>query len=477
VRAPRPRVRAAALATAVALAAAPAAMGSGLQQFYDNVAAFSNVTGPQAYKGQAMHIYTGGSLFLRSPQQTYSLMNFTPPSVRAGCGGIDLFAGSFSFINSDQLVAMMRNIGQNALGLIFLQGMQALCPECAEAVKYLQKLSQEMNSFNINSCEAAKALVSGSSLENFLETNRLNVVLGSVKHALHGDFTKARDELSKDSELKTKQQTLSSSDPQIKERLAEGNLVWKALRQAHPHVSEQELRWAMSLTGTLIYPPVAHQGEQVPRYVDYTLDFDALLGDTNGVLKREVITCIDGTSPDQCVVTGTENLAGDSLKQIAIKRMTRVYEKIRTRGGILDNADKGFINASSVPVYKIIATAAALPREVIAGEYQIEKNAEIIGAEMAAVFVLRSLDIVEKALAGRRFAASKTEEAQLKNIIERVRDVRSNVGKMRIAYAAKLNKIPSLMQEVSFLEKTFLGNLSDRVAGNVRFSRQLRNNH
>ncbi|MDN4704685.1 conjugal transfer protein TraH [Vibrio parahaemolyticus] len=43
-----------------------------------------------------------------------NLVSFTPPSWKAGCGGVDMFGGSFSFINAEQLVTMMRAVAANA---------------------------------------------------------------------------------------------------------------------------------------------------------------------------------------------------------------------------------------------------------------------------------------------------------------------------------------------------------------------------
>jgi conjugative transfer pilus assembly protein TraH len=39
-----------------------------------------------------------------------SLWHFVPPSFDAGCGGIDLFAGSFSFISAEQFQNLLRAI-------------------------------------------------------------------------------------------------------------------------------------------------------------------------------------------------------------------------------------------------------------------------------------------------------------------------------------------------------------------------------
>src|SRR5262245_1762640 len=92
------------------------ALGYGMPDLYTEAGLYANVTGPGAYRGQTMGLLTGGSMFVRAPQRTYQLASVAGPNLKAGCGGIDLFAGSFSFINEAQFVALLKNIGQNALG-------------------------------------------------------------------------------------------------------------------------------------------------------------------------------------------------------------------------------------------------------------------------------------------------------------------------------------------------------------------------
>ena len=42
-----------------------------------------NVTTPGAFRGQAMNLYTGGSLMMRAPGRNYPLVNAQLPSLRA----------------------------------------------------------------------------------------------------------------------------------------------------------------------------------------------------------------------------------------------------------------------------------------------------------------------------------------------------------------------------------------------------------
>lgn len=55
----------------------------------------------------------------RAPVNAYQVVNLTPPTLRAGCGGIDAYGGSFTFINEEQFRQMLRQIGANALGYAF----------------------------------------------------------------------------------------------------------------------------------------------------------------------------------------------------------------------------------------------------------------------------------------------------------------------------------------------------------------------
>jgi len=91
-----------------------------LQQEMDGMfGTMTNVTAPTAHLGQRRGVITGGSLVARNGISNTNLVSFVPPSFSAGCGGIDLFAGSFSFINFNQFVQLLRNVAANASGYAF----------------------------------------------------------------------------------------------------------------------------------------------------------------------------------------------------------------------------------------------------------------------------------------------------------------------------------------------------------------------
>jgi conjugative transfer pilus assembly protein TraH len=87
-----------------------------LNNFFDGLGMATNVTAPHAYQGQQAGYYSGGSIFSRNAVRNVQLVQVDLPSFRAGCGGIDLFAGGMSFVNKDELIATMRNIMNSAKG-------------------------------------------------------------------------------------------------------------------------------------------------------------------------------------------------------------------------------------------------------------------------------------------------------------------------------------------------------------------------
>jgi conjugative transfer pilus assembly protein TraH len=76
------------------IAALPADLNTEMQSMFNDLGALGNVTSPGAFRGQAMNLYTGGSLMMRAGSQL-PLVNAQLPSLRAGCGGIDIYGGAF----------------------------------------------------------------------------------------------------------------------------------------------------------------------------------------------------------------------------------------------------------------------------------------------------------------------------------------------------------------------------------------------
>src|SRR5438876_10764776 len=80
-----------------------------VNNMFNNLGAIGNYTAPGAFKGQTFNTYSGGNLYLRAPNKTYQLAAISFPSAKGGCGGIDVFGGSFSHISATEFKNMLKN--------------------------------------------------------------------------------------------------------------------------------------------------------------------------------------------------------------------------------------------------------------------------------------------------------------------------------------------------------------------------------
>src|SRR5574337_1466435 len=79
-------------AVAVTLATAPlGAHADWIGDFYSSAGAAVNTTTPQAIASQSAVGYSGGGLSWRVPNKNFQPFAITPPSIKAGCGGIDAY--------------------------------------------------------------------------------------------------------------------------------------------------------------------------------------------------------------------------------------------------------------------------------------------------------------------------------------------------------------------------------------------------
>ena len=140
---------------------AAADVNGDMNNFFNKLGFASNTSQPQVWQGQAAGYASGGSLYARTQVKTIQLVSMTLPDINAGCGGIDAYLGSFSFINSEQLQRFGKQIMSNAAGYFFDLRLQTTVPEIKTAKDFLQKMATDMNSMNLSSCRAAQGIVGG----------------------------------------------------------------------------------------------------------------------------------------------------------------------------------------------------------------------------------------------------------------------------------------------------------------------------
>jgi conjugative transfer pilus assembly protein TraH len=232
----------------------PRPSGANLDQDLDRMfLGMSNVTPPTAQMGQRRGVLSGGSVVIRNRIMKANPVTLTPPGFSGGCGGIDLYGGSFSFINQSEFTGLLRSIAANAGGYAFQLGINAMCPDCGSLMSDLQKKVQSLNEHLANSCQLAQGIVNDGFLaldaqqRSRLSQWSLSKGLGDAFQSFTGVTGDPIDRA-------------VNADPSAFKRTQTGNLIWRALHQntqgrGGALGGDEWLEAIMSVTGTLIIQP------------------------------------------------------------------------------------------------------------------------------------------------------------------------------------------------------------------------------
>ncbi len=95
--------------------AASADVNSDMNQFFNKLG-FASIPHNRASGRAGRRVCLWWLLYARTQVKNIQLISMTLPDINAGCGGIDAYLGSFSFINGDQLQRFVKQIMSNAAG-------------------------------------------------------------------------------------------------------------------------------------------------------------------------------------------------------------------------------------------------------------------------------------------------------------------------------------------------------------------------
>lgn len=116
-------------------------------------------TSPNYFAGQERGYYSAGSFSTRWSHTNDYPVTIEMPRVKAGCGGIDVFLGGMSFMNTDYLVDKLQGILTGAAAVAFDLALKTLCEQCANTIKNFEAIADKLNSMQLDECAAAKELV------------------------------------------------------------------------------------------------------------------------------------------------------------------------------------------------------------------------------------------------------------------------------------------------------------------------------
>ncbi|WP_338911987.1 conjugal transfer protein TraH [Mycetohabitans rhizoxinica] len=463
------------IALVMALASSSFSYAMSMQELFDSVNAQGNLSNPAVLQGQTMNLYTGGSLFMRMPKRTYQLATSTPPSWGAGCGGIDLYMGGFSYINKEQFVAMMRNIGSNALGYGFKLAIQNLCPTCDNVMQALQATAQQINRLNMDSCEAAKGIVNAA-LPNTWERGKQNAAKNyGVDMNLFENITDAwTNVMNNERKANEPIERAKNTRPEARDALPSGNVVWKALKKLDG-ITDEHRMILMSMIGSTIFPTSPDAAGEPKPLIRKEITVEALVGvrSTSDTIIVPIWRC-DTTSAEGCLYPVEDVTAVKSFKAMVRQKMGAISGKIADRSAHDDmTAVLGFLNATDLPIYKMLAVTTTLGNTSLA-DALISRYEELIAAKYAEVYIQRAVTDLRAAITKFSLVSDASQNEALEEIRPELESI-SHAAKQVLATAySQTVSTYNIAQEVRHMERVMNANLSQTLRASLAFGKSLR---
>lgn len=449
------------VALAAAFSAAPTpsiASDGGMEALFNDMGAYGNQTGPGAYTAQGMNVVTGGNLFMRVPQRNFKVAQIDPPSLKYGCGGIDLHAGSFSFVAKEQLVTMMKNIGASAVTYAFMLALDSISPQINKTISQVQHIAQQINATNINSCEVGQAV--GKDLYQSAQAYWAQV--SAPESGLYDDQSEARDNVQGDSS-KTYEALNAISDPAAKQQAIPGNVAWRALNSM-PDLDTKDKQLLMSLSGTVIFRP-DDSAEDIKPPKNISVE-QFIRGDDSG--RLEVYYCKDGVGSDECLDLGDDRIEVKPFAHYVEEKLVGIAEKFRNNQR-LSSDEIAFVNVSSVPVYKALSVFTARRASDIDSVW-IAKHSDLIAAEYAFYFIVQVSKQIRAAYGQHNAVAGAPAKEAYKEMLSNLQTLKDQAQRTLETAYAKVSGLDRVVADIEQAERALMLGMPSNLAGNIRFA-------
>ncbi|ECU6329669.1 IncHI-type conjugal transfer protein TrhH, partial [Escherichia coli] len=181
-------------------------------------------TSPATFSTATRTGIVGGSMSYRTTNVNTNLVSMSFPKASVGCNGIDVFLGSFSMINGDQLVQVARGIAQGAAIYAFNVAVSAICADCAATINDIQNKLQALNKFAKDSCNATYSFLSENVGTPSQFANSVSSGPASILGSINGLIPDFGSSMTKSPEAVTSQ--VKAKDPEEFAEKFSGNLFY-----------------------------------------------------------------------------------------------------------------------------------------------------------------------------------------------------------------------------------------------------------
>jgi len=440
------------------LTPAYAGIGEDLMAFFKSAGMASNITTPGSYQDQAAGFYTGGSIVTRNVVRNIQPATLQTPGFRAGCGGIDLWLGGFSYLKGKQLMETLRNIGSAGQAYAFMLGMQVVSSQIYDVLNVMNNIATQVNQTNINSCEVAATAIGGIWPKSDQASKHLCQAMGSNLGAF-SDWSASRHECGAggDRERILKER---GSDPRYKDMLAgEFNLAWKAIQANAFLKADKELaQLFLTLVGSIIVrfgdPQTSYYKEG--KVADKSFEVITLKSHANqdnvigGLLvggKMSLYVCKDEaclhpTSGE--VVLSKQHALQRRVHTILESLVRKIYDD-----GEPTEEEKDFLNSTRLPVFKMLNVLTAFRKGH--APLDIDQYADLIAIDVLYKYVLEVIDIVHDSVTQLR--SIQVDDSHVELFLNQLRHARECITKRRNNAFQHMDSVLSFIQSTQLIEK------------------------
>ena len=443
---------------------ATAQVSGALRDYFDSLGGMTTGTGAQRTASQSAGLYTLGSVHLRTPVKRVTPASIQFPSARAGCGGIDLFAGSFSILDDDELVALGKAIASNATAMAFDIALETELPLIAQTMARFRNMAMSLNQFNINSCEAAAGLV-GSVWSKTAASER---VICEQLGASSGFFTDAAAAKHGCGSRGQRATTLKNAPAEYADVLPTNtNLTWQALGKSRLDLDDAQDRelaeMVMTLVGTVIRTGASDDDSSSAMSVWQGMsDNGSLMGAF--LDGGEVLMYRCNADPDnRCLEPRgvVETITGTGAFNSRIRTLlVSMSDKVSRNTGALSEQELWLLNMTRLPLYKMINVNAAYSR---GGDFvDVPGYAEVIALDVLTAFLQELLGTLD----GPALALAGLDEATRTQFTASVREARIRVYERQNRHTDQVAMAMGLVERTRMLEGVLAGQLTARLARN-----------
>lgn len=437
---------AAAIVLAVLITLSPAKASGALDRFFESLGASVNSTSAGSFSDQASGYYTGGGYAMRQNNPVIQPINISLPRLGVGCNSLDLYFGSFSFLQDGQLSELLRKVGTGVPTFALQLALKTQAPQIENLLAQLRKYIQDMNNMMLNSCQASQQIVGGLWPKGTAASEEL-----CMAHQRSGgeDWFGGRKHCEKPDRV---QSGVEASQQKHKDLMqGEYNLVWHVMKKMPSYSNNNELAsFIMSVTGTLIsrkegdgfrlriIEPKADQKEFIAAYLKG--------GTTSQLVCDDKERCLAPHLAPITILDDPQSPNG-SMKSKVHKRITDMRVQYMTNGEF-NPEEIGFLDdAVNLPVYRYIQVSAAAGTPFLMQDAVEFIAANIILTQFDRVMseVIEAIDALQKI---------QLEDSAIGQFKQNLQDSRARVQALLIG--ANNGSIHLLNQTIQAIEQTIV---------------------